>query len=206
MHSFSFTDRYQTPDNANKVMMIYLASLHIMYALNRYMTMEDNIFFARSCFGLLFIWLLCIANFFSYINHIILFTIIISSYGFFLLFGTTGFSILGMGRASKFQATSEYESWNPKHEQVRDLRLFFQVRASSTPSINPKHERVCALAWYPKPKPDHLEMHRELSEHRVNIERALSDHQASIKRAHAQTHPYSIWSILFSNMSYSVLL
>ena len=121
---------------------------------------------------------------------------------FFLLFGTTGFSILGMGRTSKFQATSEYESWNPKHEQVRDLRLFFQVRGSSTPSINPKHEQVCALAWYPKPKPDHLEMHRELSEHRVNIERALSDHQASIKRAHAQTHPYSIWSILFSNMSY----
>ena len=78
VHCFSFTDRwYQTLDNANKVMMIYFASLHIMYANIRYMAMEDNIFFARSCFGFYLFDYYALQTSFSYINHIILFTIII---------------------------------------------------------------------------------------------------------------------------------
>ena len=86
VHCFSFTDSrwYQTLDNANKVMMIYFASLHIMYANIRYMAMEDNIFFARSCFGFyLFDYYALQTSF--YINHIILFTIIISSYMIFIV-------------------------------------------------------------------------------------------------------------------------
>ena len=45
--------------------------------ISRYMTMEDNIFFARSCLGFYLFDYYALQTSFSYINHIILFTIII---------------------------------------------------------------------------------------------------------------------------------